>query len=473
MWHYNGCIIAVIKMKQPSDLLNAISKPEGGQVVLVTGAGCSVEPPTNLPLSKDLSIDIHRRLVEDGILDSGDCDNPQDLSKVTDAVWAKTGHQHEFVRRFPINDFRFAEPNFGHLLAAALLYEQALGCIMTLNFDLAFTNALSALGARGINVISKPEDYGNLGLSNLIYLHRNVDADADYWVLRSEALEKDWNNGWEKVITERVVSTPVTVFVGLGTQIGVLEESTLRILHKLRGIVKVYQVDPEEVSESSLFEKLGLSDDEYLQMTWCKFVELLAIRLVHEHQASLEQACSKQIQDHGWEEEDIHGLCNRLIEDNLLKIGKIRARWTINPTNYLPNREINPKLIADLLIAVGFIERNSGSQAIFHPDGTIEFQKDSFNVGYVIAANGQGYTRWQAIEQKIKQSPQYHVLSQDGTIRVIVSGAPSSRMEEVATPENIIWEGEPDSIIPGQSKIKMYNIDLLREEPDLIKELFS
>ena len=74
-----------------------------------------------------------------------------------------------------------------------MLHEYALSCVMTLNFDLALTNALSRIGTEGsVRVISKPEDYINLGLSNIVYLHRNVDADPDLWVLRSEVLEKSW-----------------------------------------------------------------------------------------------------------------------------------------------------------------------------------------------------------------------------------------------------------------------------------------
>lgn len=150
---------------------------EGGRVVLVVGAGCSAEPPTSLPLSRELALNAHRRLVEDGVLDDGDCPEPGNLSCVADVVWSKTNSQRELVIRFPCDGFRQAEPNRGHLLTAAMLYEQALSCVMTLNFDLALSNALSQIGAHGsVTIINKPEDYVSLGLSNLVYLHRNVEA---------------------------------------------------------------------------------------------------------------------------------------------------------------------------------------------------------------------------------------------------------------------------------------------------------
>jgi hypothetical protein len=461
-------------MRFPSDLLHAISQPEGGRVVLVVGAGCSAEPPTSLPLSRELALNAHRKLVEDGVLDDGDCPEPHNLSSVADAVWSKTNSQHELIIRFPCEGFRQAEPNRGHLLTAAMLYEQALSCVLTLNFDLALSHALSQIGTHGtVTIINKPEDYASLGLSNLIYLHRNVDADPNRWVLRSISLAESWRDGWERVVAERVLSAPVTVFVGLGSAIGVLEESALRILDVLHGVAKVYQVDTSTISESSLFKKLGLPTEAYLQMSWCEFMDILANRVVQEHRANLEQACVDQIKEHDWDNEDIHNLCHRITQDGLIKLGQIRARWTLNTASYLPQRSVLTKWIADLLIVVGFIERQSGSQAVFRADGIIEFRRDNSIVGMVIAAHGQGYLRWAALEMRIKQSQQYSDYGNYEIVRAIISGVQGIESTDVAPPENIVWQGEPDSLIPVPKRLKMYNMDQVRAEPDLITELLS
>lgn len=63
-------------MALPPELLQAVSSPGGGKVALVLGAGCSVEPPTNIPVSSVCSTEIHRLLVADGILQKGDCADP-------------------------------------------------------------------------------------------------------------------------------------------------------------------------------------------------------------------------------------------------------------------------------------------------------------------------------------------------------------------------------------------------------------
>src|SRR5207247_10825618 len=113
--------------------------------------------------------------------------------------------------------------------AAALLREHAITCVMTLNFDLAVTTALAHVGGNDVSVITGPADTHHLGLTNVVYLHRNVDAEPDNWVLRTAALNQEWRGQWAHFIAERVLASPVTVFAGLGTRVAVLIESVGRL----------------------------------------------------------------------------------------------------------------------------------------------------------------------------------------------------------------------------------------------------
>lgn len=61
----------------PPDLLGAVAAKEGGRVVLVLGAGCSKESPTDLPLAGDLARECHRQLVENGCLHDEDVEDPR------------------------------------------------------------------------------------------------------------------------------------------------------------------------------------------------------------------------------------------------------------------------------------------------------------------------------------------------------------------------------------------------------------
>ncbi len=124
----------------PPRLLEAVSSPGGGKIALVLGAGCSVEWPTNIPVSSECSTEIHRRLVADRILLDGDCENPSDLSAVADVVFAKRNSQRDVVERLRDEyDLKLATPIDGYWIAAALLFEGVISSVVTLNYDLALS----------------------------------------------------------------------------------------------------------------------------------------------------------------------------------------------------------------------------------------------------------------------------------------------------------------------------------------------
>src|SRR5437867_3568034 len=209
-------------MPLPADLLGAIAHADGGRVVMVTGAGCSFEEPTALPLARECALDVHRLLILDGVLTAGQCTNPEDLSCVTDAVRLQLGTQAPVVERLPINRFRNAQPNDGHLRVAAMMREEAIRAVVTLNFDLAFSTALAQVGAEEVITLNGPQDHHRMGAVNLIYLHRNAHADPEDWILSTEAMENAWRGQWEGVIASAMLAAPVTVFAGLGTPAAVL-----------------------------------------------------------------------------------------------------------------------------------------------------------------------------------------------------------------------------------------------------------
>ena len=178
-------------MPLPPELLQAVSSPGGGKIALVLGAGCSVELPTNIPVSRVCSTEIHRRLIADGILQNGDCAAPEDLSAVADAVFSKRNSQRDVVERLRDQyGLKLATPNDGYWIAAALLCEGLISSVVTLNYDLALSTALSALGGdKLVGVVECPEDLAHQRTINLYYLHRNANAaDPELWVLRTSAL---------------------------------------------------------------------------------------------------------------------------------------------------------------------------------------------------------------------------------------------------------------------------------------------
>jgi len=225
------------------DLLAALTAEGGGRVVLVTGAGSSMDWPTNLRSGADYSEAAHHRLVHDGVLGAEDCQRPSDLSILADEVYTKTSSQVALTQRLPVGQWQTAAPNLGHSIAAALLIEGAFRSIVTLNYDLAFQFALAQLGKpASVTIARGPEDHDRIGSRALIYLHRSVESPPETWVLRKSALEGSWKEDWEEVVASGALAAPVTLFAGLGSPAAVLTDTVERLSRV--GGTSYYFADP-------------------------------------------------------------------------------------------------------------------------------------------------------------------------------------------------------------------------------------
>lgn len=456
----------------PPDLLGAISHHGGGRVVLVLGAGCSFEAPTSLPLSRECSLEAHRRLVHDGVLADGDCPDPDDLSCVADAVFGATGSQRDLVERLPREAFLKAQPNDGYLLAAAMLRERALICILTLNFDLAISSALTAVGAQeDVVVIAGPEDHDRLGITNVIYLHRNATAEADRWILRTMALEEEWRDHWEEVVAGRVVGGPMTVFVGLGTRAAVLISATRRIKDALGGSGVMYQAGPGPATESEFFAELGLPEAAYLQIGWGDFMRRLSERLVEEHRADLERVCNELLATEGWDMEDVLSLCSRLAQVGLIRLGYLRARWVLSERAYAPRDEHAAPWLADLLLAVGLIERTTGSQGVFAEDGVVEFRVGNRILGSLVFASGRGIRGWLTLETDIKHAERNWEHRNPRPRAAVIAGVQGGRPASVAPPKSLVRKEDPNDLVTGYTHFVMVSVQELRANPAVAEEI--
>ena len=457
----------------PPDLLAALVAPGGGRVVLILGAGCSVEPPTSLRLSREYAREAHHHLVADHILDQGQCPNPDDLSSVADSVWEATGSQEELIRRLPVAEFRNAAANDGYILAAALLREHVIACVMTLNFDLAMSQALASVGAKGdVSTIGGPQDHGNLGLINLIYLHRNAHAPANDWILRSTALQQLWQGAWEEAITHRVVAAAVTVFAGLGSPAAVLIETTQRIRGMLGNAAAIYQVDRVAAHQSAFFAALGLPAAAYIRTPWTQFMRELAQRVVVEHREELRAACLILQESEGWEPEDVDQLCDRVLDLGLLGLGQLRARWLLSDMPYIPRYMSNVSHIADLMLVVRLIERRSTTSAKLGSDGVVEFWEGDRMRASLLCVSGRGQRRWGSLEAEVRRSEPYWRYKR--RIRhVIVAGVHGARPQQIAPPEDLVREATQDDLIGGDQKLQLSDVDDIRSGVITPADLFD
>ena len=457
----------------PSAILHAISSPGGGRVVLVLGAGCSVEEPTGLPMSGSLSEDCHRRLWTDGVLDGSEVSAPRDLSAVADAVFLKTGSQRDLVDRFPLGDFSGARPNEGYQIMVALLLEGALTDAMTLNFDLAAAHAVSELGGGPrISIVRGPEFHNQMSDRNLFYLHRDVNSEPDELILRTEALDDAWRNQWEQVVAQRVLASPTVVFVGLGSPAAVLVETTRRIAEATGASGgNIFVVDPSDLLDSRFAQAINVPVNNYIRMSWGEFMRALSERLVTEHQTEILNDCANLVTQNGLDNEDVTDICARLVALGILALGKIRAAWMLDNSPYQPHTgDVNLHNICNLILGIAMIERLSKRQAHFTADGLVEFVSQGYPTTAMVCSGG-GWMGAAKIRAELSQRRAN--LKRQGRRPSVAIVAGVEAWPEFATPDNIAVDEEPNSLITGSDNLKIVALSNLRSDSSLVDEVFT
>lgn len=457
----------------PDHLLQAVAE-RTGRIALVVGAGCSLEKPTNLKLSRAYSLEIHADLVRDGVLGDGDCENPEDLSAVTSAVWAKRASQEEVVTRLPRTEFRNARANPGYRAAAALMREGSVSAVLSLNFDLAMSHALTELSAHEVTVIAGPSATRDLGTLVVVYLHRNVNEDdPNEWILRVGALKEEWQGRWEEVLTQRLMSSPVVVFAGLGSPAAVLTESVGWIRRRLEPDQHLaYVVDPQATSPFQ--DALDLPADAHIQSGWCDFMLLMADRLVTQLDRDLREACASLCDGHGWNDERPHidDLSAAFFAQGLVESGITRAKWLMSNDGYVPDEPLGRALLGDLLLGVGLAHRLTDSDLTIRQDGVVELRKDGRVIGSCLPVSGGGTLRWSAIEPRasglLRNLPPYSRPS-----AILIAGMPDSIPADVSPPEDVAFGAADDDVAGGPGGPLYIAVDDLRADPSLAERMAS
>lgn len=454
----------------PSELLEAISAPGGSRVALVLGAGCSLEAPTCLPLARQCSEEVHQRLVSDNILVKGECANPEDLSCLADTVHKKTNSQAALVRRILDYGFKTATPNEGYLIAAALLLEGAMAAIVTLNFDLAISAAVSQLGNDGhVAVIDGPDELPNQSARNIYYLHRNAnELDPEKWVLRTDVMKDQWKKRWEEHVSLRALIAPVVVFAGLGTPAAVLLESATQIRAATK--TKVLQVDPDDADESAFFKALSLSKADFIKLKWCEFMELLADRVLVQQLDALQAAISVRTKDDNLRVENYGSVLDDLKSMGLLGFGHFRAALLLWNKPYSPDSDDRRILVADLIQAIPMIERISGgASARLLKHGVVEFHRPGKGSRFFLLASGRGGRGRSAIEPDVA-SRAAKVRNEISTLEGAIVAGTSDWNASISPPANIMGPITSHSII-DPSALELIHLPDLRSNPAIVSKV--
>jgi hypothetical protein len=337
------------------------------------------------------------------------------------------------------------------------------------------STALARIGPTDVSIIRGARDHPRLGVTNLIYLHGNVDSDFEEWVLRTAVLNEQWRGAWPDAIAAIVLAGPVIVFAGLGTPAAVLVESITRLRQMIPvDGLRVFQVDPRPADQSAFFAALNIPGDGYIQQQWGEFMEELSDRLVADQQTELEGACESLLQAEGWEREDVRTLCARLAGRGLMVLGLLRARWCLADAAYLPRYAIDPELMADILLAIGLIERGTESVAVYSDSGVVEFRRDRRILGAIVVGSGRGTRSFFSIESEILgKQKRYWRYHDPMPSCAVVGGVQGPIREAAAPPQDVVVGAERSSIVTGQTGLRIYATSQLRQTPALVTDILA
>lgn len=460
-------------MSVPEEIKRAISELEGAKLALVLGAGCSFEKPPGLPLSGDLSEAAHTRLVDDGVLEAGECPTPRDLTAVGDAVFAKCDEKQEkLVERMNPHRMRSAAPNDGYLLAAALLSERALKAVMTLNYDLAMSIAHAQVGsADTVGIVNGPESIAEQRTTNIYYLHRNVDSPVEEWIIRTPQLEMAWEGGWEQIVAGIVLASPQVIFAGLGSPAKVLEDTTERIRAAFAQD-NIYQADICPHDESYFADKLEIPVERYIKLGWTDLMRELGNRLATEHlrllRTAVQQRAAGLVFDNGVTE-----LFERLSSLGLLGLGKLRAEWLLaQGTNYRTHNPNDVDLLADVAIGIACLAEHAGGEMACSKDGLVTLKVGDQMIA-IAPVSGRGTTSLSEIETSLRNDERDSWRSPLLAKRVALVAATATLAGQVALPEDIVQPPQPavGDVLQGGGEPLIVRIEELRANPEQTVEV--
>jgi hypothetical protein len=454
----------------PPNLLSAVSAVGGSRLAVVIGAGCSIEPPTSMPLSRDLSSDAHRKLILENTIIAGECADPTDLSALATLVFHKTGSQEALVRQFPINAMRMARANEGYRLLIALLLEGVVSHVLSLNFDLAPQNAAVDLGET-VTVVDRPDALIPM-TKTVVYLHGSVNGSSEGYILRAEVINDAWKLGWQEVVARQVLASPNVLFVGLGSAAPVLSETVAMIVDAVAGQKTFYLADVGDFATNTFAQQLNVDAAHYIQGSWCNVMSQLARRVAQEQVHTLIATGSKLLEDNGALPSNVaafSAIAGRLANVSLLALGRFRANSQLNlKSRYLPRSMHDEEWMTGPINALASISAETALDASPTSTGVWHLKQGSRMRAQVLLVTGRGSRKIAAIESSIRALARDISESTGLQADLVLVGGVLSEPQPMAeaAPTDIVDGEETEDIISGPLGPRILVID----NPNAISE---
>lgn len=449
-------------VKIPAGLTGALTSGPGGTIALVVGAGCSIDQPTGLRTAGDYSAMAYRRLVDAGVIEDGCCD-PRDLGALADAVFAATNSQKALVDILQ-PELANATPNEGHKIAAALLAEQIVGLILTLNFDRAFDSAIATV-ARGerIAIVHSVEDIRGRTRFGVVYLHGDVEASPEKWILRKAQIDASWEDTWQKHIVVDLAMTPNVVFAGLGSSTPVISDTVLKVSEALPAGKNIYQVDVGDIAHNQLAQELKINADDYVTACWTGFMRKVGESVAREFLHKISERHPVFCTENQSSVEDLTMTLSALPQDILL-LGKVWASWFFDKSEYKSFRTTNLDHLVDVVRTIAIALRIAEADACVMVEDGMELRKNGKMLLRVFSCSGAGAAYWAKVEAEMRSRLE-RFRRRDSTTPIVylVTGVDMSQATSV--PESIVPKASRDDLTSSPSDFSYFTPQMLQADP--------
>lgn len=452
----------------PAALRSAVTRPAGGGIALVLGAGCSVDRPTSLKISRDYAALAYRRLVDANVIAENCCD-PNDLGALADAVYAATNSQQALVDILK-PELANASPNDGHKIAAALLAEQIVGLILTLNFDRAIDSAISTM-AHGatVTIIHSFADLRDRTRFSVIYLHGNVESPQNEWVLRTAQIDGPWDDTWQRYVVVDLAMTPNVVFAGLGYPTPVISETVLKVNAALPAEKNVYQVDTLDSARNTLAQTLHVSAEDYVVSCWTGFMRELGSVVAREFLHRTWEKHPAFCADNHHDTENIE-LAMSALPPDVLELGKLRAAWFMDTADYKTFLSTNLDHLVDIVRTLSMALRIVGADACVLVEEGMEFRKDGKVVFRVFSCSGAGRAYWAKVEGEM-QARIEKFRRRDKTTPVVYLVTAADMSQQTSVPESIVPKPDVEELTASPRDFAYFTPGMLQQNPQALLDM--
>lgn len=451
-----------------NELKAALERVNEQGIVLVIGAGSSLDDPTSLELGSHYSESAHLALTRRGVIATQP--RPWDLSELADAVVAATGNQDQLVAELPIPRMKLATPNLGHVIAAALQADGFVRSILTLNYDTAMAGAISQLGGSDVHVIERKEDLPSTSPKMLIYLHGSANGLPRALVLTTADLDTTWQGSWKELIANQTLLAPVIAFVGLGSSANLVSSTLQKIMDGVGGATSFVLVGPGDQSITTFAASIGADAAHCIDCGWEDFMKACAAyaltTLVQLGAAKFDEVERQR----SVASVDTAHVLEEITQLGFLEYGAARAKWfgVDSKRRYMPHpAKDTPELLhlADIIHLIAEIE-SWVSTSIRITDGDVEVAGATVSI-FSSQEPADFETAITRVQARIDRG---HPSRRPSAVIIARTTPP----ERIAAPASIVFGGHEDhslglveelDIIRSQVEVGMFYLPEVRADP--------